>query len=144
MAFWSPAVHDLLRHLEEVDFPASRLVGIEGDTELLRWIDGESGPDGWAKIVPETGLRAWASFLRRYHGAVSTFCPAPGAIWSSGRHTRDPRDIICHGDFGPWNGVWRGEDLVGLLDFDHARSAPPLWDVTYALQYAAPFRPDDE
>lgn len=54
------------------------------------------------------------------------------------------RRIICHGDFGPWNGVWRGGNPVGLIDFDHARPAPPIFDIAYALEYAAPFRDDRE
>jgi aminoglycoside phosphotransferase (APT) family kinase protein len=44
----------------------------------------------------------------------------------------------------PWNGVWRGEQVVGLIDFDHARPAPPIFDIAYALEYAAPFRDDAE
>jgi hypothetical protein len=75
--FWSPAVHGLLRHLESAGFPAPRPLGINSGRELLTWIDGESGPAGWAKIVPESGLRGWAAFLRRYHDAVSGYHPAP-------------------------------------------------------------------
>ncbi len=70
-------MHGLLRYLQAVGFPASRPLGIEGETELLTWIDGESGPAGWAKIVPESGLRNWAAFLRRYHDAVLGYRP-PG------------------------------------------------------------------
>jgi len=142
--FWSPAVHDLLRHLETGGFPASRLLGITDDAELLTWIDGESGPAGWAKIVPESGLQRWAAFLRRYHDAVAGYRPPAGSAWSSGQGTCAPGEIICHGDFGPWNGVWRGERIVGLIDFDHARPAPPIFDIAYALEYAAPFRDDEE
>jgi Phosphotransferase enzyme family len=43
-AFWSPAVHDLLRHLETVDFPAPRLLEASGDVETLTWLPGDSGP----------------------------------------------------------------------------------------------------
>lgn len=143
-AFWSPAVHDLLRHLEAVGFPAPRLIRAEGDEEVLSWIDGESGASGWAKIVPEAGLRDWASFLRRYHDAVAGYCPPHESAWSSGPGGCGPGEIVCHGDFGPWNGVWRGGQIVGLLDFDHARPAPPLFDLAYALEYAAPFRDDAE
>jgi hypothetical protein len=143
-AFWSPAVHDLLRHLEAVGFPAPRLIRAESDEEVLSWIDGESGASGWAKIVPEAGLRDWASFLRRYHDAVAGYCPPHESAWSSGPGGRGRGEIVCHGDFGPWNGVWRGGQIAGLLDFDHARPAPPLFDIAYALEYAAPFRDDDE
>ena len=48
-AFWSPAVHDLLRYLETAGFPAPRVLENQGDAEVLTWIDGESGPAGWAQ-----------------------------------------------------------------------------------------------
>lgn len=143
-AFWSPAVHDVLRHLETVDFPAPRFIRTEGEEEVLSWIDGESGASGWAKIVPEAGLRDWGSFLRRYHDAVASYRPPHDSVWSSGPAGCGPGEIVCHGDFGPWNGVWRGGQIAGLLDFDHARPAPPLFDLAYALEYAAPFRDDTE
>ena len=142
--FWTPAVHGLLRHLQAAGFPAPRPISIEGETEILTWIDGESGPAGWAKIVPESGLRRWAAFLRRYHEAVAGYRPPSGAAWSSGPGASAPGEIICHGDFGPWNGVWHGDHIAGLIDFDHARPAPPLFDIAYALEYAAPFRSDNE
>lgn len=85
--FWTPAVHGLLRHLEALGFPAPRPLAVEGETEILTWIDGESGPDGWAKIVPEDGLRNWAAFLRRYHDAVAGYRPQEGTSWSSGPGT---------------------------------------------------------
>ena len=57
MDYWSPAVHDLLRYLASIDFPAPRVLRAEDSVETLTWIDGETGPDGWAKVVPESGLR---------------------------------------------------------------------------------------
>lgn len=143
-AFWSPSVHDLLRHLENVGFPAPRVLGTENGTEVLTWIEGRSGPDGWAKVVPEDGLRRWASFLRQYHEAVVGYCPPDDSQWSSGRGTCSDGEIVCHGDFGPWNTVWHGDVIVGLIDWDHARPAPALFDIAYALEYAAPFRDDAE
>lgn len=144
MAFWSTAVHELLDHLEKARFPAPRLLGVEDGMEVLGWIEGESGSDGWAKIVPEDGLHRWGSFLRRYHEAVDGFRPPAESIWSSGARGCEGGEIVCHGDFGPWNGVWQGPDIVGLLDFDHAVPAPPMFDIAYALEYAAPFRDDEE
>lgn len=141
---WSPAVHSLLRHLEAVEFPSPRVIGVDGEDEVLTWIDGESGAEGWAKIVPESGLRRWAMFLRRYHDAVRAYRPDPVSVWSSGTGGCGPGEVVCHCDFGPWNGVWRGNDIVGLIDFDQAAPACPFFDVAYALQYAAPFRDDEE
>jgi len=52
--------------------------------------------------------------------------------------------VVCHGDFGPWNVVWNGEEPIGIIDWDHARPAPRRQDVAYALEYVAPFRDDAE
>jgi hypothetical protein len=81
MAFWSPAVHDLLRYLETIGFPAPRVLESEGDVEVLTWIEGESGPEGWAKVVPESGLRRCARFLRRYHDAIAGYRPPADSAW---------------------------------------------------------------
>jgi hypothetical protein len=140
MAFWSPAVHGLLRHLEAVDFPAPRLLGIDGDVEVLSWIEGASGRDGWAHVVPEDGLRTYARLLRRYHDAVRDYRPPPDAVWS-----RDPgTGFVCHGDPGPWNVVFRAGEPYAFIDFDHAHVGTPLDDVGYALEFVAPFRDDEE
>jgi hypothetical protein len=143
---WSATVHELLRHLEAVGFPYSpRFLGIDGEgREVLSYLDGESGPDGWAKVVDETGLRAMARLLRDYHKAVAGFQPAAEANWAS--HTEPLRagELVCHGDFGPWNLVWHGTQPVGILDWDYAWPARPIHDVAYALEYVAPFRDDAE
>jgi hypothetical protein len=144
LAFWSPAVHDLLRYLETIGFPAPRVLDNEGGVEVLTWIDGESGPDGWARVVPESGLRRWARFLRQYHDAIAGYRPPAGSAWSSGTGTCAPGEVMCHGDFGPWNGVWQGDHIAGLIDWDHARPASPLFDVAYGLEYTAPFRDDEQ
>ena len=34
--------------------------------------------------------------------------------------------------------------MAGLIDWDHARPARPLFDVAYQLEYVAPFRDDEE
>jgi hypothetical protein len=141
---WSSSVHDLLRHLASKGFPAPRVLWIEGDTEAVTWIDGDSGASGWGKVLPESGLRRWGRFLRTYHDAVADYRPAPTSVWSSGAGACADEEVVCHGDFGPWNGVWHGDDVVGLIDWDHARPAPALFDVAYALEYVTPFRSDEE
>jgi thiamine kinase-like enzyme len=142
---WSPAVHELLGHLRRVGFEAApQVLGFDAQgNEILRYIDGASGADAWREIVSEGGLRAFARLLRTFHDAVRDYVPTT-ANWATERHASRPGEVITHGDFGPWNTVWREGEPVGLIDWDMAGPRPPLCDVAYALEYAAPFRSDEE
>lgn len=142
VAPWTAAVHGLLRHLEAVGYErAPRVLGFdEHGREVLTWIPGESGPDGWAKVIDDRGLVAFARLLREYHDAVAGYRPLAITRWSTTIAGPTGDELICHGDFGPWNTVWRGRRPVGVIDWDHARPAPRLHDIAYALEYAAPFR----
>jgi len=151
VAPWTPAVHALLRHLESVGFPYSpRVLGFdEQGREVLTYIEGESGSAGWAKVVPDSGLWAVGRLLREYHEAVKGWKRDPDLLWSSGivepgSDPNNPDEIVCHGDFGPWNLVWQGDRPVGILDWDFAYPAPARCDVVYAVEYLAPFRSNAE
>jgi hypothetical protein len=140
--WWTPAVHALLQHLQDVGFRYSpRPGGIDPEgREVLSYITGESGATGWHRVHGEKGLRRFAILLREYHEAVRGFRPRPHAEWAV--PPADPRELICHNDFGPWNVVYDGDDPVGVLDWDLAAPGPRRNDVAYALEYVVPFRDD--
>ncbi len=125
---WTPAVHALLRHLEDVGFPAApRVLGIDDEgREVLTYLAGESGPQGWAEVVGDAGLTAFARLLRDYHDAVAGFRLAGELTWFTGTGAGE---VVCHGVFGPWNTVWEGDRPVGILDWDYARPGPRRHDV---------------
>ena len=79
---WTPAVHALLRHLEDAGFAAApRLVGSGLDTdgrEMLTFIEGEfTQPGPWSL----DGAAAVGRMLRDLHQATGSFRPPPDAVW---------------------------------------------------------------
>ena len=50
----------------------------------------------------------------------------------------EPCEVICHGDFAPYNCVFDGSRLVGIIDFDTAHPGPRIRDVAYAIYRFAP------
>lgn len=110
---------------------------------MLSYFEGESGKDSWKKIVSDEGLQKYAQLLRKYHDAVKDFKPPKDLEWANGAMGLKPGEIICHGDFGPWNIVWQGDDPVGIVDWDFAHPAKPQYDILYALEYSAPFCDDE-
>ena len=145
---WTPTVHALLNHLEYVGFPYSpRVLGIDDQgREILTYLEGVPGMRPWPPVLrTDAGLRAVGTMLRELTTAVESFVPPPDAVWRTtvGGEAL-PGGGIRHGDLGMWNVLWSGDTLVGLVDWDFAEPAPPLWDLAQAAWYAIPyFRGDD-
>jgi Phosphotransferase enzyme family len=151
MGPWSPAVHEYLRHLEAAGFNGSpRVLGIEGDREVLTFIEGDVANDpqwqpGHGHRLPpyartERALRGAAQLIRKLHEAASSFRPA---ITSYRFRSGPPRagEIISHGDLGPWNTVYRDGIPVAFIDWDAAQPVDPLADLAEAAWTFIPLAP---
>jgi aminoglycoside phosphotransferase (APT) family kinase protein len=90
----------------------------------------------------DAGVRSAARLLRRVHDATAGWKPPSDAVWAVEPPTSG--EVVCHGDPGPWNMVWRKGRAVGLFDWDFCHPGPRHEDVAYALEYLAPFRDDEE
>jgi hypothetical protein len=129
---WTPAVHSLLRYLEQTSFEAPRVLGMDAQgREILAFIPGEAYagaenpvPD---RVFDEEHLVEAARLLRSYHDIVSGFRPPPGATWRLVAPTE--HELVCHNDWSPWNALFRDEQLAVMLDWDLAGPGSRLWDV---------------
>lgn len=118
----------VLLHLERVGFDAApRWLGVDDQgREILSWVEGETFTDR-RRMHPYIGdspsrisfgdeqITGAMRLLRRYHDVFET-------------------DLICHGDFGPWNLVWRHGLPVAMIDFDDVHAGEASEDVAYALR----------
>ncbi|MBO0778013.1 MAG: phosphotransferase [Ktedonobacteraceae bacterium] len=141
MGPWSPAVHSLLRHLEEQGFEgAPRFLGIdEQGREILSFIEGEIGhyPLRDARWSDKTMVEV-AHFVRRYHDAVSNFVPPRDAQWKQVFPDSAAHEIICHNDIAPYNLVYLQNQPYALIDFDEAGPGPRVWDLAYVAYRFVP------
>jgi aminoglycoside phosphotransferase (APT) family kinase protein len=142
-AAWSETVHSFLRHLRSqgltcVPEPLEVVDGVE----RLVAIGGDSGADGWVHQHSEAGLRSAVALLRKVHDASVGWQPPRGAAFCAAEVATDGEAVWCHGDVGPWNMVWQGDEAVGLIDWDFLHRGPRLDDVAYALRWFTPARDD--
>lgn len=102
----SPYVRDVLLHLEKAEFPGSpRMLGEdEHGREILTFIPGETARDD--APVSDARLVSAARLIRAFHDATQ------------GAPVADGGEVVCHGDLGPHNTVFDGEEAVGLIDWD--------------------------
>jgi Phosphotransferase enzyme family len=154
MGGWSPAVHEYLRHLEAAGFDGSpRVLGTEGDREVLTFIDGDVANDPlWEpghghRLPPQarTGvaLREAAKLVRRLHQAATGFWPTVTS-YRFNPYPPQAGEIISHGDLGPWNTVYRAGKPVAFIDWDAAGPIEPLTDLAEAAWTFVPLAPPEQ
>ena len=140
---WTPTVQALLDYLVTHRFDyAPRPMGLdEQGREMLEFLPGASGHRPWPDVLKgDSGLLQAAGMLRRYHEVVAGFVPPADAQWRIGRRTVKAGEIIRHGDLGPWNMLWQGEKLTGLVDWDLAEPGERITDVAQLAWYFVPLR----
>ena len=121
--FATPLMRAVLVHLEEIGFDAApRWLGLDDQgRDVLSFIEGDTFGDCRAIVWSDEQLAASARLLRRYHDALA------------GSPLAGDQEVVCHGDFGPWNLIWRDGLPVCVIDFDTTRPGPRVNDVGYAL-----------
>ena len=142
---WTPTIHALLRFLRDTGFDlAPEPLGFDDQgREMLTWLDGRAAMRPWPEaLLRDEGVVVLAQALRRYHDVVQAFDPGEEACWRVGCRTLDPGEVVCHGDFAPWNTVWNADRLVGLIDWDMAEPGIPMADITFLAQHLVPLRSD--
>ncbi len=142
---WTPAVHALLLHLEAVGFQgAPRVLGFDPKgRESLTFIPGETAPASLDGHESDETLVGAGRLLRRYHDAARGFQSPSEARWRFTVGAPTTGEVICHNDVAPWNVTFVDGLPSGLIDWDFAAPAPPVWDVAYALWRFVPLYPDE-
>lgn len=135
---WTPQVHFLLAHLRARGIHETPVpLGFdEQGREILSFIPGQVGHEPSAQIRSDAVLVAAARLLRRIHDATAEIAHVFPAGWQA--PVREPVEVICHGDFAPYNCVFERGELVGVIDFDHAHPGSRAWDLAYALYRFVP------
>jgi aminoglycoside phosphotransferase (APT) family kinase protein len=119
----SDVVQALLRHLADAGFTgAPRPLGYdEQGREVVSWIEGVV-PDDSPALLSDAQLVGVTALVRAFHDASASFPGVPDG------------QVMCHGDLGPHNTVFRGDEAVGLIDWDDAIfPAPRIVDFAHAV-----------
>jgi hypothetical protein len=136
---WTPAVHALLRHFEEVGFDgAPRALGVENGQEVLSYVDGETSSASDDRVLSLVG-----ALVRRMHDAQAGFEPPIDAMWQTMPcAVRSDEEVICHNDVLRGNVIFRDGVPVALVDWELAGPGPRPVDLAAAASQWVPLRSD--
>ena len=133
---WTPTIHAFLRHLRAHGFDrVPEPLGIdERGREVISLLPGAAPTYPLPEFAwsGET-LDAVARTLREYHDASAGFT---GERWQWPAH--EPREVICHNDFAPYNLMFEDGRLTGVIDLDLASPGPRVLDLAYTAYRFVP------
>jgi Phosphotransferase enzyme family len=144
---WSSSVQGVLRFLREqgVSVVPEPLGTDSAGREVLAFIEGRD--QGWPfipEILSDDGAERLGALAERLRAALRRYpCPAD-ARWQFAEGPPGPGQAVQHGDLGPWNLLWSSDGQVaGVLDWELAGPASPLYDTGYLAWFTVPLMDDD-
>ncbi len=137
---WTPGVHALLASLPLHGFDAApKPDGFDDVWERVTYLPGATGDLGdCAEMRSKQILQSAARLLRRYHHSSALVLRDLTVAWPWQLPPRLPSEVICHGDFAPYNVVLNDGEVIGIIDFEAAHPGPRIWDLVYAVYRWAP------
>lgn len=135
---WTPTIHRLLAHLHDrgIDWLPEPLGTDEHGREVLSFLPGTVPNYPLpAEVWSDATLDSAGWMLRALHDATLDF-DRSGALWQ--QPAREPAEVICHNDFAPYNFVFEGQRLTGVIDWDMASPGSRLWDLAYLAYRMVP------
>ncbi|HAM62387.1 MAG TPA: hypothetical protein DCP62_01575 [Erysipelotrichaceae bacterium] len=139
---WTPYVHDFLNFLIEKGFTiVPQPFGInEKGEEILSFVQGAVYNDPLPEfMLQDNMIKSSAKLLRGYHEVSGTYIDklTKEEVWML--PSVNPIEVMCHGDFAPYNVTIIEGEATGIIDFDTLHPGPKMWDIAYAVYRWVPF-----
>ncbi len=142
---WSSTIHLILKHLERAKIAETpKFLGVNKDQEILSFVAGNTyNYPLVGAIATNEALVSAGKLLRKVHDSTVSLLEqldVNAHRWML--EPREPFEVICHGDFTPYNVALLENKVVGVFDFDTAHPAPRVWDLAYSVYCWSPFKTD--
>jgi len=140
---WSKSVHLYLAHLEKLGLAGiPRLLAVNETSERLSYVEGVTTDFPLlGEFADKNAIVTCAKLLRNLHNCSESFISSydvKNMDWML--PSMEPIEVICHGDFAPYNCAFKGKDVVGVFDFDTVHPAPRVWDLAYSVYCWSPLK----
>ncbi|MBO7424579.1 MAG: aminoglycoside phosphotransferase family protein [Clostridiales bacterium] len=145
---WTEEVHKFLSFLKEnglENIPTP--LGIADGVETVSFVEGTVCNDGLTdELRTDEVLVEVAKLLRKFHDLSEQYVKTLTGKETWMLQKQLPVQILCHGDFAPYNITFVDGHPSGIIDFDTVHPGPRVWDIAYAVYrwvpFVAPSNPD--
>lgn len=137
-----PSIELLIIEVGKVFAGIPKTFGRDSQGRLkVEWIEGECAESFEEdEDVSRIRLMSIGALLRGLHDCTAKIATGIPATLGVSLDPSGVHEVICHGDVGPGNIVFREGKAFALIDWEMAASGRRSWDLATALRYWAPFR----
>jgi hypothetical protein len=139
---WSSDVHRFLEFLISKGFDlVPKPYGFtEDNEEILSYVPGTAVNFPLPKIfMNDEMIIGAAKLLKKYHDIGKDYINELRGDEKWMLPEVKPFEVMCHGDFAPYNVTLIDGKPKGIIDFDTLHPGPALWDIAYAVYRWVPF-----
>lgn len=139
---WTPNVHKFLEflHSEGANFVPKPLGISETNEEILTFMPGEVYnyplPD---ELLSDNMIISVARLLLRFHKVSEKYVSHLKNTEQWMLPSISPVEVMCHGDFAPYNVTIQNNKAIGIIDFDTLHPGSKMWDISYGIYRWVPF-----
>lgn len=140
---WTKDVHCFLQFLHEegADFVPKPYGINERKEEILSFMPG----DVYNYPLPKKLLRdsmivSSSKLLLKFHKYSERYVSRLTNYEQWMLPASYPIEVMCHGDFAPYNVTIVNNEAVGIIDFDTLHPGAKMWDIAYAIYRWVPLK----
>lgn len=139
---WTQDVHDFLRfiHAEGADFVPYPYEITDYNKEVLSFLPGEVFHYPLPKqALTDNMLISVAKLLWNFHQYSRSYVSRLTNKEQWMLPIMSPVEVLCHGDFAPYNVTIEDHKATSIIDFDTLHPGSEMWDISYAIYRWVPF-----
>lgn len=139
---WTQHVHNFLNFLHQrgANFVPKPFGFNEKNEEILSFMPGDVYnyplPE---KLLNDSMVVSAAQLLLKFHQYSEEYVSFLTNTEQWMLPSTFPIEVMCHGDFAPYNVTIQNDEAVGIIDFDTLHPGPKMWDIVYAIYRWVPF-----
>jgi len=132
---WTTNVHSFLRYcIDEgsVFVPTPYGINNDGD-EMVSYMPGDVYNALPSSLLSDSLIVSAATLLRKLHELGEQYIPKLTSKEQWMLPVVSPVEVMCHGDFAPYNVTIVNGKAHGIIDFDTLHPGSRMWDIVYAV-----------
>lgn len=143
---WTKDVHEFLRYMKS---QGSQIVPtpikLTDSEEIVSYMEGEVYNEPLPSVFfTEELLISAAKLLRDFHTVGADYISRLTGEESWMLSSNERVEVMCHGDFAPYNVTVTAGSANGLFDFDTLHPGSRMEDIAYAVYRWVPFYPEQQ